>query len=404
MRRLSLVTIVAAAAIANVLPDANAKPSNYVIVSATNLYRRADANAPKLRATGLRLLRVVRRTGTWLEVELVTGRPSEIGGSAHQCNIGGGGTFHLRFFIRRRDTLPVLKRDVIKRFTGGARVRVLRATPVHTPIVRKLAAGAPLTREFPLNTTSLSYTSKGKSYRIKKATRARLSRELRVPVAKDEYVMIKRRGRRSLLVEVIADCMRFTGWVPRAAVDLDGPGLGGIVGGAFGGRRDPAVRWLTWGAPVLWPDGSPAGETDTTLRIKGTWTTRNNMRCIKTAPGDNIQPTLLCLHPRDVHNTYMDAIGPRMSGAQLLSRRIAGRSQIAPSNNTRRAMRRKRERQVDSQWTICVSPGGTVSQIRIDKSTGYTALDRRVYAAIRAWRFPRLPRRACSSIKLTHQR
>lgn len=283
---------------------AAAKPNAYVIVDSANLYRAAKPTSPKLSSNGLRLLRVVRRSGAWLEVELVAQHPGRA--NAEQCGIHGGGKFLLRFFIRQRDALQVLKHDVTKRFRNGARIRIQQGMPLRGPILRKLAAGARLGRELVLSKSRLKHSAKGSYVLVKKPTHAKLTRTFRVRVPKNTYVVVKRRARNWLFVEVVRPCLKFTGWISRSAVGKDDLG---VTGGAGVVPDGPGVRWIKRSAPVFWSDGTRAGTTDKVLQVTGAWVTRKTLRCVTTAPGAGIQVAQLCFRSGEVYKNFWDAKG-----------------------------------------------------------------------------------------------
>jgi len=112
------------------------------------------------------------------------------------------------------------------------------------------------------------------------------------------------------------------------------------------------------------PDGTPA---DT-----GTCT---GPACGPTEVQRIPQPVVVPPAPRTVAPTVMQSL------------RIAGETQIHPSDVTKNQMRRDGRERTVGMLKVCVSTSGAVSAVSVLSSTKYAAFDAQLVTAVRGWRY-----------------
>ncbi|HUH01043.1 MAG TPA: TonB family protein [Kofleriaceae bacterium] len=76
-----------------------------------------------------------------------------------------------------------------------------------------------------------------------------------------------------------------------------------------------------------------------------------------------------------------------MSAEQLNARRIAGESELTPSDPVRLQMKRRRQSRIFARLQIELTELGLVRQVRILESSQYAAYDRYLFDSMRAWRY-----------------
>lgn len=114
------------------------------------------------------------------------------------------------------------------------------------------------------------------------------------------------------------------------------------------------------------PDGNPDD--------KGTCTTPPCGETEQATPPVLAKPT-----PPSVPKTIAPTV--------LQSLRIAGETQIHPSNPTKNRMLRDGNPQVSGIVKVCISKVGTISDVSLIRSTKYGEFDQQLLGAVRGWRY-----------------
>lgn len=289
---------------------ASATPRGYAIIDSKPLFHSPRASARPIATRGLRLLRVVRQQGAWLEVELVTGW-------SRHCNIRGRAKFGVHLYLRTNDAVEVSRRALTKRLAGGTAVRVVAGTPARGSLLTRVIEAGERTRVFRGGQTNRPATKRSQ-FRLNANARLVVGRNLHFRLSKGSKVGVVRRSAGKLLVEATRECVQVTGWIPRAAVDLTRPSpppedipegdpegwvrqrvSGRVTGPMYGGvlSRQPKSRYVESGATIYWPDGSRAGTVDAMHKVTGIWTTRNRLACATTEVAAGMQRLELCFRP-----------------------------------------------------------------------------------------------------------
>ncbi len=71
----------------------------------------------------------------------------------------------------------------------------------------------------------------------------------------------------------------------------------------------------------------------------------------------------------------------------LERRRIAGHKRIVPGRAVKLHMAKKRKRQIIASFKLCLNKAGTVSRVKLFKSSGYKTYDRTIRRLMRKWRY-----------------
>lgn len=77
----------------------------------------------------------------------------------------------------------------------------------------------------------------------------------------------------------------------------------------------------------------------------------------------------------------------RVAPTVIEARRVAGEARIAPDSATKLAMQRDGRGQIEAAVVMCVNRAGAVSSTKLVRSSGYDDYDRKLTAAMRAWRY-----------------
>ncbi len=117
------------------------------------------------------------------------------------------------------------------------------------------------------------------------------------------------------------------------------------------------------------PDGNPDGEPDD----KGT--------CMTPPCGEREQATPPVTPPKP------PGVPKTIAPTVLQSLRIAGETQIHPSNPTKNRMLRDGNPQVSGIVKVCISKVGTISDVSLIRSTKYGDFDQQLLGAVRGWRY-----------------
>jgi TonB family protein len=76
-----------------------------------------------------------------------------------------------------------------------------------------------------------------------------------------------------------------------------------------------------------------------------------------------------------------------VSPSELAGRRIAGEKQIEPDDDTRAEMIRAHKDRVIGSFKICIDREGKMENVRVVKSTGFPAYDRKLKRKMMEWRY-----------------
>ncbi len=87
--------------------------------------------------------------------------------------------------------------------------------------------------------------------------------------------------------------------------------------------------------------------------------------------------------PKPTPPSVPRAISPTV----LQSLRIAGETQIHPSNPIKNRMLRDGNPQVSGIVKVCISKAGTISDVALIRSTKYAEFDQQLLGAVRGWRY-----------------
>ncbi len=88
--------------------------------------------------------------------------------------------------------------------------------------------------------------------------------------------------------------------------------------------------------------------------------------------------------------------------AELAQYRISGDTQIQPSDEVKSQMQRDRKDKLSPTFKLCIEPAGTVGSVALLRSSGYSAYDRKLETAMRAWRYSGIRRPTCTAITFNY--
>ena len=196
-------------------------------------------------------------------------------------------------------------------------------------------------------------------------------------------------------------CGRFAGWI-------DATPISWAFVPSIGMNPTKARPQLRAHTALYWPDGSHAGMLTRALELDA-WPRRRGRRaCAPIRLWVHAQRITVCFAPGRVHR-----MKPVRGGVALLAppppppkygvtgryrhkivlehvlerQRIAGSRRIAPPESVKLAMAQKRRLQLIAGVWMCLNRRGSVATLRVMKSSGYPAYDRRIRRVMHKWRY-----------------
>jgi TonB family protein len=398
--RISWMIVAAALVLGSAGEAGAAKGKKYVMVgTGAALHRKPKASSAKLTVRGKQLLRYVARRGAWIEVAL----PERRG----HCGYGGHSRLAMRLFVRTSDVVPAVPKRSRRGFRDGSSARVHLGTPVDSPQLRRLFARRGSRAPFVPPGTLLGTRAAPLERPTLRKTKLVVAGDVEVPVASGVTVKVRQQTTKRLLVQLGVPCVVWTGWMPRADIDMGPRGgqVGGVMGGVLGGMSSGKRTYLRARSKIYWPDGKVAGWARWRHRVpaRAKLARVGPLLCHPLRASLAIAPRRLCFRARDLIERTGSVIGglgappppppPRtvkphiVPQVALRSLMIRGQRKIVPGLTTKKKIDRSGKRRIIAVVKMCLGTGGRVSRLQVLKSSGFPAYDRKIERTMKMWRY-----------------